>query len=146
MFTTGCMSPCPTLGRRRHRGFSIFEPRHHCFPNMLCARQGQPIFQRAYRMCQIQAFLTPLDHIPWKQWRSQSRKCDMHKSFSFTASELPPFDSAPTFRLTESPNPEWKYGEGCEASAGADEWGKGEQEGWKSIDTSSMTPRYVAMC
>jgi hypothetical protein len=59
------------------------------------------------------------------------------------SSQRPPFNSAPAFRLTEPPNPGWKYGEGYEGSAGAEEWKKGEEEGWKTIDTSNASSRYV---
>ena len=111
---------------------------------MLCAWQKRPILQLAYRLGQIQLHAFPQGHVSWKQGRNHSALCEVHRSFSFSASKTLPFDPAPPIRLTDSPNPGWKYGEGYQASAGADEWKKGEEEGWKSIDTSSTPPRYVA--
>ena len=58
---------------------------------------------------------------------------------------LPPFDPAPNGVATAPPNPEWKYGEGYEASPRADEWAKGEEAGWKTVDTSKTHPLYVPL-
>jgi len=59
------------------------------------------------------------------------------------ASKRPPFNSGSVFRLTEPPNPGWKCGEGYEGSAAAEEWTKGEEEGWKTIDTSNASSRDI---
>jgi len=61
------------------------------------------------------------------------------------AKKRPPFDTERVFRLTEPPNPDWQYGESYLGSIGADEWAKDEGQGWKSLDTSQMTPRYLAI-
>jgi hypothetical protein len=105
---------------------------------MLRIRHGQTVRQ-TYRLGHRQSHV--LTHKPGRQGRSSSH---MPKGFSHAASKLPPFNAASSFSLTGPPNPEWKYGEGYEASAGADEWAKGEEGGWKSIDTGSIPPRYVA--
>lgn len=55
--------------------------------------------------------------------------------------QRPPFESASLYRLTASPNPGWKVGEGLAASAGAEEWMQGEKEGWLSVNTSQTRPR-----
>ncbi|EPT04471.1 hypothetical protein FOMPIDRAFT_38483 [Fomitopsis schrenkii] len=72
---------------------------------------------------------------------------------------LPKFNSAPSFKLTQSPNPGWKWGEGLspESSALAKQWKEDEAQGWKSFTlkethgkdvymllTSSIIPRPIA--
>ena len=48
---------------------------------------------------------------------------------------LPKFNTAPSFKLTQSPNPGWKWGEGLspESSALAKQWKEDEAQGWKSF-------------
>ncbi|KAF8493628.1 hypothetical protein JB92DRAFT_2749910 [Gautieria morchelliformis] len=104
---------------------------------MLRVRHGQTVRQ-TYRLGQRQTHV--LTHNPRKQGPGRSSS-HLPKGFSHAASKLPPFNAAPSFSLTGPPNPGWKYGEGYEASAGADEWAKGEEGGWKSIDTGSIPPR-----
>lgn len=57
--------------------------------------------------------------------------------------QRPPFESASLYRLTVPPNPDWKPGEGFAASAGAQEWMQGEEEGYLSLDTAEMSPKYA---
>ncbi|KZT04584.1 flavo protein oxygenase [Laetiporus sulphureus 93-53] len=74
-------------------------------------------------------------------------------------SGLPKFNSAPSFKLTQSPNPGWKWGEGLspESSEMAKQWKEDEKLGWKSYTlkethgkdvyfllTSSIIPRPIA--
>ncbi|KAF8530420.1 hypothetical protein BU17DRAFT_72941 [Hysterangium stoloniferum] len=60
-----------------------------------------------------------------------------------TSTRRPAFESKSTFRLTDPPNPGWEYGDGYHGSAGAEEWQAGEEEGWKSMDTRTMTPKEI---
>ncbi|CCM05012.1 uncharacterized protein FIBRA_07211 [Fibroporia radiculosa] len=74
-------------------------------------------------------------------------------------SNLPKFNAAPSFKLTQSPNPGWKWGEGLapKTSQLAKEWKEDEKKGWKSFPlkethgrdvyfllTSSVIPRPIA--
>ncbi|TDL26144.1 hypothetical protein BD410DRAFT_784186 [Rickenella mellea] len=81
------------------------------------------------------------------------------KFYSSTPSESrPPFNAAPSFNLTRSPNPQWKAGEGLpEVGVGARQWKEDEQQGWSTwnvdemesrdiykVLTSAITPRPIA--
>jgi len=56
--------------------------------------------------------------------------------------QLPPFETNPPLKYTQSPNPAWKYGEGCaETSALGAKWVEGEKQGWKVVDTATEDPR-----
>jgi len=76
-----------------------------------------------------------------------------------TETGLPKFNPAPSFKLTQSPNPGWKWGEGLspESSELAKQWKEDEAQGWKSFSlkethgrdvyfllTSSIIPRPIA--
>ncbi|KAF9813689.1 hypothetical protein IEO21_05405 [Rhodonia placenta] len=76
-----------------------------------------------------------------------------------TESGLPKFNTAPSHKLTQSPNPGWKWGDGLapESSQLAKEWKEDEQKGWKTFSlkethgrdvyfllTSSIVPRPIA--
>ncbi|KAK2463827.1 hypothetical protein APHAL10511_004132 [Amanita phalloides] len=52
-----------------------------------------------------------------------------------TASNLPPFDTR-GLRMTQSPNPSWKFGQKIEATPEGKRWMEGAKNGWKVIDTS----------
>ncbi|KAF8590999.1 hypothetical protein K439DRAFT_1381453 [Ramaria rubella] len=103
---------------------------------MLLARQRFKIRSR-------RASLYFVSTRPISNSAKQCNKSEIHKGSLPAASKRPPFNPAPAFRLTEPPNPHWKYGEGYSASAGADEWAKGEEAGWKSMDTSTMALRDI---
>ncbi|KAI0915795.1 hypothetical protein AcW1_003704 [Taiwanofungus camphoratus] len=87
----------------------------------------------------------------------------LYRSFSSTSvrpdGTLPKFNTAPAYKLTQSPNPGWKWGEGLapESSQMAKEWKEDEKKGWKSFSlkethgkdvyfllTSSIIPRPIA--
>ena len=54
-------------------------------------------------------------------------------------SARPPFNPDPLFKLTESPDPAWTFGQGLrEESALAAEWIEQEKMGWKSLKTDEM--------
>ncbi|KIJ39486.1 hypothetical protein M422DRAFT_175244 [Sphaerobolus stellatus SS14] len=55
----------------------------------------------------------------------------------------PSFEPESTFRLTEPPNTNWRYGDSYMGSLGAEDWAKDEEQGWKTFDTSQMTPREI---
>lgn len=103
---------------------------------MFRARQG---LQLMHRIGKRRSFVLPSVAYPsWRQGSNEIPKC-----FSSATSTLPPFYPGPSGSLTEPPNPGWKYGEGYRASVGGEEWAKGAVEGWKSVDTSSTSPRHA---
>ena len=61
-----------------------------------------------------------------------------------TKPELPAFDPSPAFRLTRSPNPSWKTGQGLSnEEINAKAWKKQEEEGWETWDLKEMQPKCV---
>ncbi|PCH43467.1 hypothetical protein WOLCODRAFT_164461 [Wolfiporia cocos MD-104 SS10] len=88
----------------------------------------------------------------------------LFRSFSTSSargseSSLPKFNAAPQYKLTQSPNPGWKWGDGLapESSELARQWKEDEKKGWKSFSlkethgkdvyfllTSSIIPRPIA--
>ena len=63
-----------------------------------------------------------------------------------TKPELPAFDPSPAFRLTRSPNPSWKTGQGLpNEEINAKAWRKQEEEGWETWDLKEMQPKYVCI-
>lgn len=63
-----------------------------------------------------------------------------------TKPELPAFDPSPAFRLTRSPNPSWKTGQGLSnEEINAKAWKKQEEEGWETWDLKEMQPKYVCI-
>ncbi|KAI0946648.1 hypothetical protein AcW1_010060 [Taiwanofungus camphoratus] len=54
--------------------------------------------------------------------------------------KLPSFDSSSVFRQTQSPNPQWIYGQSIEDVPEGKAWMAGEKEGWKIVDTSKEDP------
>lgn len=61
-----------------------------------------------------------------------------------TCSQLPPLDHSATFKYTESPNPQWKYGESIETTTAGKAWAEGEKEGWKHVDPAVENPMYAS--
>lgn len=57
--------------------------------------------------------------------------------------EFPPFDTSFTFRQTQSPNPQWAYGQKVEDTPEGKAWMAGEKDGWKVVDTSKEDPLCV---
>jgi len=61
---------------------------------------------------------------------------------STSAIERPPFETSPTSKPTQPPNPNWKLGSGLDLDVvGAEEWKKDEEAGWKSFNLEEMAPR-----
>ncbi|KAH8119653.1 hypothetical protein DFH11DRAFT_1501780 [Phellopilus nigrolimitatus] len=61
-----------------------------------------------------------------------------------SSSKAPPFDPAPAFRWSGSPDERWPLGGGLgDASALAREWKAGEALGWKTFDLDAME-KYLA--
>lgn len=75
------------------------------------------------------------------------------------AAQLPKFDPTPAFKLVQSPNPDWKFGEGLDPNVSemAKQWKEDEKQGWKHFTlqethgkdvymllTSSVVPRPIA--
>jgi len=76
-----------------------------------------------------------------------------------TMSSIPPFTPGPQFKMTEGPNPGWRWGQGLapESSELAQQWKDDEKQGWKSwtlrethgkdvylLLTSALIPRPIA--
>ena len=106
---------------------------------MLPASGGLLVFRMSSR---LRVTRMPVTYITGKQRGNHNRSPSKVQGFSSAAnSKRPPFNPASGFRLTDPPNTQWKYGEGYGASVGAEEWAQGEEEGWKELDTSKMSPR-----
>jgi hypothetical protein len=60
-----------------------------------------------------------------------------------SSSVLPPYDRTSTFKYTEPPNTQWKYGESVDTTDTGKEWLEGEKEGWRHVDTATEHPMYV---
>ncbi|KAF5318421.1 hypothetical protein D9619_010923 [Psilocybe cf. subviscida] len=58
------------------------------------------------------------------------------------SANLPPFQPS-EFRYTESPNPNWTYGQRIESTEQGREWAEGEKQGWTVIDTSKADKRQL---
>ncbi|KII85470.1 hypothetical protein PLICRDRAFT_115654 [Plicaturopsis crispa FD-325 SS-3] len=54
---------------------------------------------------------------------------------------LPPKNTS--FRWTQSPNPQWKPGDGLGDSETAEAWRKDEEKGWKTVDPAETKPVYL---
>lgn len=58
--------------------------------------------------------------------------------------DLPAFDTAQAFKFTQSPNPNWKIGDGLSLNGGLSaKWKSDEDIGFKTIDPGSEEPQYV---
>lgn len=58
---------------------------------------------------------------------------------------LPPFEShSQEIAYTESPHPDWTYGQKTESTPDGKRWLEGEEKGWTVVDPSKEDPRYVA--
>lgn len=60
-----------------------------------------------------------------------------------SSSEIPPFDHSVGYKLTETPNPSWTWGDRVETTAEGKAWADGEKEGWKVVDGAEEDPRCV---
>lgn len=56
---------------------------------------------------------------------------------------FPPFDSSFVPGYTQSPNPQWTYGQNIQDTPEGRAWMAGEKEGWKVVDTSTEPPMCV---
>jgi len=59
---------------------------------------------------------------------------------------LPLYNHDAGFKLTESPNPHWKYGESIDVTLLGKEWAEGEKKGWKHVDPATENPTYASLC
>ncbi|KAF7984909.1 hypothetical protein HWV62_10925 [Athelia sp. TMB] len=57
-----------------------------------------------------------------------------------SSSSLPSYNPEPSFQYTQTPNPEWKFGEKIESTIQGRAWLEGEKAGWKHVDTSTEDP------
>ncbi|TBU39424.1 hypothetical protein BD309DRAFT_969731 [Dichomitus squalens] len=60
-----------------------------------------------------------------------------------SAAPLPPFNREAKAKLTENPNPTFKYGQKVEATEDGERWLEGEKAGWTVIDTSKEEARKI---
>jgi hypothetical protein len=59
---------------------------------------------------------------------------------------LPLYNRDAGFKYTESPNPDWKYGESIDVTLLGKEWAEGEKMGWKHVDPATENPMYASLC
>lgn len=61
---------------------------------------------------------------------------------SSPAKPLPPFDPAPSARVTQTPDPGWSWGKGLrDEAANGKEWKEAAAQGWKTWETDSADKR-----
>lgn len=91
----------------------------------------------------VQLTLLKKGHANYLSSNTILREGDMSQSTNSlkTATKRPPFNPEQTFRLTDPPNPNWRYGDSYLDSVGAEKWAKEGEEGWKSFDPSEMASK-----
>lgn len=57
-------------------------------------------------------------------------------------SDLPAFKNETRTAYTAPPNPDWKIGQGLDATPEGRAWLEGEKAGWKFIETKTASPMY----
>ncbi|KZT00190.1 uncharacterized protein LAESUDRAFT_666698 [Laetiporus sulphureus 93-53] len=57
--------------------------------------------------------------------------------------DLPPLNHSQEFQLTQSPNPQWHYGQKVADTPEGRAWMEGEKAGWKVVDTAKEDPMKV---
>ncbi|PPQ88533.1 hypothetical protein CVT25_009913 [Psilocybe cyanescens] len=58
-----------------------------------------------------------------------------------SSEQLPPFEKNKGFKISTSPNPDWKYGQRIEETPEGRAWAEGEKAGWTVVDTSKEETR-----
>ncbi|KAF9809018.1 hypothetical protein IEO21_07643 [Rhodonia placenta] len=54
--------------------------------------------------------------------------------------DTPPFDRSRGFKFTQTPNPQWTYGQQLDATPEGRAWLEGKKDGWKVVDTEKEDP------
>lgn len=57
--------------------------------------------------------------------------------------DTPPFDRSLSLKFTQTPNPQWTYGQQLDATPEGKAWLEGEKDGWKVVDTEKEDPTCV---
>lgn len=73
----------------------------------------------------------------------RSHRLSTTAAINMAQNDTPPFDRSLSLKFTQTPNPQWTYGQQLDATPEGKAWLEGEKAGWKVVDTEKEDPMCV---